>query len=860
MQFYRVDVLPEVLAKGVCYITRDGVNNSSLLHFVPKEGGSVHSVGHLSGGEGEGSEGSGSIDSFASVDDFPPEGEAGVLYLDESTGSISVWNSDTSSYSMSGGGSGGGMESFISASEFPPVGETGVLYLDESTGIISVWNDTDSSYGASGGEASGSTESFPTEADFPSVGEVGVLYIDESTGIVSTWNNTDQVYGESGGSGNGGMESFPTEADFPSVGEVGTLYLNEATGIISVWNDTDQAYGASGGSTGTINTYPTEGDFPTTGIVGALYLDESTGSISVWNADTSSYDVSGGNGSSESYPTEGDFPTTGEVGTLYLDESTGDIFVWNADDSVYEASGEEPAVKVESYPTKADFPVAGVAGNVYVDEGTGEIYGWDGTDYNLAGVAEVNVVHVSDIAARDHLSLGVDAVVHVKDAIADPDVGSHRSATYFFIKASGGFDLMSIDGSFGTTTPPKPFAVSDHGAQLITHATGVTTAYESNGKNWVHVESDDKIPVLMKSQFSVEVEVQFISNTDINTFTNLVVAGHLDDTSGFAAGSSTATANGHVETDATVYFGLTGNSKYSFCIELVLPSGVTEYGVNIKNIRCYNGKGSLEQAGNWIVSTDSNDRHLATNDTISISATSSGGGGTTTSPLMNSIVHSSGRFMHGNVNDGSFPHDMDSVASAAQFDADPVFTPINGSTISHAQGMIWDTDTLGGSSTTLTVESEELMHVMGLSAPNAPTYNMALISGDNGSNGLNGYPDFVSDKYGSKTFPQNNGVVAVGREYSSAMWVRVMGKEVCVQATHINGVPRGGLEWITLEVADGWVHIACAVTDSIGYANPFGVWMSDVTSPVCIVALPYLSSGSHIVTRAEHAGILMSSN
>ena len=48
MQFYRVPSIPVPWQKGVCYVTRDGTH--AKLHFVSKDGNSIHTVGNLAGG------------------------------------------------------------------------------------------------------------------------------------------------------------------------------------------------------------------------------------------------------------------------------------------------------------------------------------------------------------------------------------------------------------------------------------------------------------------------------------------------------------------------------------------------------------------------------------------------------------------------------------------------------------------------------------------------------------------------------------------------------------------------------------------------------------------------------------------
>ena len=48
MQFFRVDVVPTPVAPGVCYVTRNGVDDTSVLHFVSRDGGEIHTVGHPS--------------------------------------------------------------------------------------------------------------------------------------------------------------------------------------------------------------------------------------------------------------------------------------------------------------------------------------------------------------------------------------------------------------------------------------------------------------------------------------------------------------------------------------------------------------------------------------------------------------------------------------------------------------------------------------------------------------------------------------------------------------------------------------------------------------------------------------------
>ena len=49
LQFYRVEEVPDPVAPGVCYVTRNGINNTAILHFVSQDGTYVYSVGHLDG-------------------------------------------------------------------------------------------------------------------------------------------------------------------------------------------------------------------------------------------------------------------------------------------------------------------------------------------------------------------------------------------------------------------------------------------------------------------------------------------------------------------------------------------------------------------------------------------------------------------------------------------------------------------------------------------------------------------------------------------------------------------------------------------------------------------------------------------
>ena len=925
MQFFREDAVPAIPAAGACYVTRDGVNNSSVMHFVSEDGSFIHKVGHLDPDVGGAS---GSIETYEGVGDFPAAGAAGTLYLDESTGDIHTWNSDTSSYGVSGGS--GGSASFATEADFPVAGEVGVMYIDESTGGIFTWNGTEYLSSSVGGGG----ESFATEVDFPATGATGVLYIDESTGGIFTWNGIGYVSSSTGGGG----ESFATEADFPAAGETGTLYIDESTGGIFTWNGTEYASSSTGGGSA---SFATEGDFPAAGETGTLYVAEDTGGIFTWNG--TEYLSSSTGGGSASFAAEVDFPAAGEVGTLYIAEDTGGIFTWNGTE--YVSSDSSGSGTLESFATEGDFPAAGEVGTLYIAEDTGDIFTWDttaseyvttsggggaevfategdfpatgvvgtmylasdtdlistwnGSGYNTivgslrvvpgfgdlpaSGSKELlylvrntdkvysydgtnyidtssdNIAFVNDIAERDALNFTKTGLCFVDDASADTNVIGTGSATYYADNAGGHWRLVATDSPFlvGYKQNANKSLIVDHCEPVGGIATTTMSSITLN------IHSRIRVPGMDKSYIGMDIELRYGTvNKDVMT-TLISIDARCNSSTGFDSTAIIRNIAGVGEVAVGVEYGKTLADNYCFTVSSDIQVGVGIISAQVKNIRGCDGSVALNDLAMWKLGFDTGSHCVKVDHVVlpvigdGSGAMGGGGGGTTiTGGRAINLVFGDGSFCHSASNR---PVDRTSTNTLTDFDPERVLMPVNGATFVADNGMVWDTDSLGGAGDSIHGPYLDFLSQFSLAGRYSPSFCVNHFTAGTGTNRVDGYNEFHT-MFGEKHYAVTDSRTAFGvGMYCAAIWIYVASKHVLMHCTHFDGVSLGGNVLKEISVDGKWHHVALVDKSDNGLINPFAIWAQGPHNADGYIMMPYIGMTDQPMPMFEHLRMIKSS-
>jgi len=105
-------------------------------------GGSIIAAGCF-GGSG----GSGGVETYPTVADFPATGQEDVIYIAENTNLIYRWD-DPNYVLLSAGGAGGAdnVDEYINTAAFPPSGVTDVIYIDASYDTLYRWDSVSTAY------------------------------------------------------------------------------------------------------------------------------------------------------------------------------------------------------------------------------------------------------------------------------------------------------------------------------------------------------------------------------------------------------------------------------------------------------------------------------------------------------------------------------------------------------------------------------------------------------------------------------------------------------------------------------------------------------------------------------------------
>ncbi|AWW29967.1 hypothetical protein DN752_07425 [Echinicola strongylocentroti] len=478
-------------------------------------------------------------------------GEAGDVYVDESTGD--VYSHDGTAWTKVGGEG-----DLITVDEGDPndngtPGEAGDVYIDNSTGATYVinpdtgeWEQATDGITVADGKVThravdGTEKSFDVTrsgtgnpGENGTVGEAGDVYVDESTGDVYSHDGT--AWTKVGGEGDLITVDEGDPNDNGTPGEAGDVYIDNSTGATYVINpDTGEWEQATDGITvadgkvthravdGTEKSFDVTqsgtgnpGENGTVGEAGDVYVDESTGDV--YSHDGTAWTKVGGEGDlitvDEGDPNDNGTP--GEAGDVYIDNSTGATYVINPDtgeweqttDGITVADGKVTHRAVDG--TEKSFDVTrsgtgnpgengtvGEAGDVYVDESTGDVYSHDGTAWTKVG-GEGDLITVDEGDPNDNGTPGEAGDVYIDNStgatyVINPDTGEWEQATDGITVADGKVTHRAVDGtekSFdvtqsGTGNPGENGTVGEAGDVYVDESTG--DVYSHDGTAWTKV-------------------------------------------------------------------------------------------------------------------------------------------------------------------------------------------------------------------------------------------------------------------------------------------------------------------------------------------------------------------------------------
>ncbi|WP_137400864.1 hypothetical protein [Echinicola rosea] len=445
------------------------------------------------------------------------------------------------------------------------VGEAGDVYVDESTGDVYAYDGTD--WVKVGGDGDSITVDDGDPNDNGTPGESGDVYIDNSTGDTYVYNettgewdkNTDMLAVENGTVTHTAVDGSAVSFDVTqsgtgdpngndTQGKGGDIYVDESTGEIYTYNPTTDTWGQASGlsdmlavNNGTVTHTAVDGsavsfdvtqsgtgnpnENGTTGEAGDIYVDETTGTV--YTNDGTDWIKVGGDGDSITVDDgdPNDNGTPGEAGDVYIDNSTGDTYVYNPESGEWEVNSDSLTVSggkvthtdldgnTESFDITQsgsgnpnDNVTVGEAGDIYVDETTGTVYTNDGTDWIKVG-GDGDSITVDDGDPNDNGTPGEAGDVYIDNSTGDtyvynPESGEWEVNSDSLTVSGGKVTHTDLDGnteSFditqsGSGNPNDNVTVGEAGDVYVDESTGDVYAYD--GTDWVKVGGDgDSITV-----------------------------------------------------------------------------------------------------------------------------------------------------------------------------------------------------------------------------------------------------------------------------------------------------------------------------------------------------------------------------
>ena len=416
--------------------------------------------------------------------------------------------------------------------------------------------------------------------------------------------------------------------------------------------------------------------------------------------------------------------------------------------------------------------------------------------------------------------------------------------------------ISPVDPSTLPATGLEPYRYLDHADGYVSQPYTCSGSSRETD-NYIEYATNVSAPAFAKTHVSFTIFITYMMADSTMQHTSVRVSGIMTST-GWHDSTTASYISHEPAANVRVYVGADSAQRYRTVVHTDTPVGCKLIASRLSNIVFHNSNSvNLDNMLLWHSSqADALPTDGVVNNTIYLETSSwgSASGSTTTAAAImpNNLVHSSGRFLHG---EGPYPINQTAGELDGAYDSDPVYTAANSDNIFGAPGFVFDTQTYGGAADNLDVLARESSIYDGINYPESTSFSISVVSTGTSDDKVDGYPNFLHDSAGGKVFLQNIGNVAVGVAYTAAMFVRAESKEFVVQCTHVDGVAVDNGNMADAEITGdaAWHHICISNSDSTGYANPFGIWASNQHGGLKVyIAKPYLGNGAFVVSPAAH--------
>jgi hypothetical protein len=282
---------------------------------------------------------------YSGPGDFNGDGKTDLLFFNDTTHGVGVWamnGTQVLAAPQVGIFDAADGWRFADKGDFNGDGKTDLLFVNDGSGGIGLWQ-MDGSHVVTAPQFGTITAGwhYSNAGDFNGDGKTDLLFLNDTTHGVGIWEmNGTQVLdtGLVGTINAAAGWQYRSAGDFSGEGKTDLLFLNTTDQGVAVWL-MDGTHVDTGALVGTINTaggwhFVDTGDFNGDGKTDLFFLNDATHGVAVWELNGAQVLAGAQIGTAEAgshYHGLGDFNADGKTDVLFANDTTRELSVWLMD-------------------------------------------------------------------------------------------------------------------------------------------------------------------------------------------------------------------------------------------------------------------------------------------------------------------------------------------------------------------------------------------------------------------------------------------------------------------------------------------------------------------------------------------------